>query len=365
MSTISDVQDLYHGLQGGLQKSREHVFTHLVFAFIVFVLFGAEFPPVKLLAPDPLALSENAWLKLAKDTGLIFPLLIIPILLLAIYTSLFGLAGRLMVGIAMAVAPPVSSHVFIDASNITLVEPLAILTKKDEFNFADIQAIAMDFLIRYQAQNSTAWQNYEKSISSLNKNALIYLGDFIVFFLVWNFAFFFSEHSAWIRSMHPIKLGVSAVLFLVILASWFRVSRALSLMPRMLISNIAIMVRADEDLLPVLEVSTEIREKVRARLFKLLADSHVQNSSSLLGMLVSERLAALWNKILSLPIARNFKQVYLRGERLRSSVYSRSDSLSLSANDCLALVAYKLIARLELTRRSILAYLRFILTGSA
>jgi hypothetical protein len=365
MSTIADVQELYNSLQGSWQKTREHIFAHIIFAFIVFILFGAELPPVKLLLPNPANLAENEWFRIAKDTGLLFLLLIIPIALLAIYASLFSFAARLMVGIVMAVAPPMASNVNIDMNNITLVEPLAILTKKNDFTLADIQSKATDLIIRYQARNGHAWQNYEKSISRLNKGSLVFPGDFPLFFLFWNFAFAFAEQNSWIDNMQPLRLKVSVVLFLLILASWFRVSRSLSIMPRLLITNIAIMVRADEDLLPFLEVSAEEREKTRARLFNLLADSQERNGSSLLGMLIGEPIAFLREQVLSLQMAKHLRRAYLRGEKLRYSRCSKSRSLHTWTNDLLALLLYNIVKRLELTRKSVCAYLKVLLSGSA
>jgi hypothetical protein len=138
MSAISDVQELYSGLQGTWGKSREHIFAHFVFIFIVFGLFGANIPRLSLPPLNPTDLTENGWFKIAKDTGLIYVTLLIPVGLVAGYASLIRSTGRLMVGIAMAVVPPMFHEIYFSRSNIMLAEPLAILTKKDDFTFTDI-----------------------------------------------------------------------------------------------------------------------------------------------------------------------------------------------------------------------------------
>lgn len=364
MSTISDVQELYCGLQGGWEKSREHIFAHSVFVFIVFVMFGAKIPEITLPSLNPADLVENGWFKFAKDTGLIFIILLIPVGLLAAYASLIRVAGRLMVGIAMAVMPPMIHTSYFDRSNIMLVEPLAILTKKDDFTFADMLSKSSDLLMRYQFQKNQAWENYQRAISNLSRNAQVYLGDFMLFFLGWNMIFSFARYSSWLRDIYPLKLKVSAVLLLLIIASWFRVSRAVSLMPRLQVSNVAIMVRADQDLTPFLDVSAEQREKVRARLYKLLDEAQKQHGPSLVGILQREVLTPLGEQVSSLFIVKQLKNVYLRGERLQYSDYNIMLSIEDWIRDYASFLFYKLINRLRLSGMTTVAYLKFIVTGS-
>ena len=93
MSTLSDVQALYGSVQDTWTKSRAYVVAHVVFAGVVFVICGVTIPEVAVPPIDPKQVSANGWFTLANDTGIVYALLVVPLLLLAAYAALLRVGG--------------------------------------------------------------------------------------------------------------------------------------------------------------------------------------------------------------------------------------------------------------------------------
>ena len=180
---------------------------------IVFVLFGATLPHIGVPALSPNVLLNNGWYKLAKETGIIYVSLLIPMLMVAGYASFVSTVSRFLVGMAMAFLPPLPKPNYFRIANSWMLEPLAILLKKEEFGLIDLALKSSELVMRYQSMKNDVWENYQRSIYEVGKNSQIYLGDFLFFFLGWNLLFSLARYSSWLQDNYFLRYRVSLILF--------------------------------------------------------------------------------------------------------------------------------------------------------
>src|SRR5262249_43094242 len=149
---------------------------------------------------DPKQLSDSEWFKLAKDTGLLYVSLAIPVVMLAAYAGLLRAGGKWLVAIVMLVLPPSSRSNRYRLLTPEILEPLALTLEKSHFQLADLENKSSEFVFKYQSQKDERWHNFQESISKLTKNAPIYLGDFLLFLLFWVALFKLLPRAPWIEA---------------------------------------------------------------------------------------------------------------------------------------------------------------------
>jgi hypothetical protein len=107
MSTLSDVQDLYGGVRGTWAKSQAHIIAHVVLVLLIFAICRATVPELTTARPNLQQITNNEWYKLAKETGLVYVSLAIPVIALAVYVALLWTLGQLLVAAVISDIPTV------------------------------------------------------------------------------------------------------------------------------------------------------------------------------------------------------------------------------------------------------------------
>lgn len=370
MSTLSDVQALYGTVQDTWSKSRAHVIAHVVLAVVVFGICGATVPDINLAPIDlKLLLSENEWYKLAKDTGIIYVALVLPLVILAAYGALLRTTGQFLVSLSILISPP-SAH----ANQYRLLapgslEPIALTLAKSDFSLSDLQNKASELMLRYQSQKNEQWDNFQQSISKLTKNAQVYLGDFLLFLLLWITLFNLLPHSSWIQTNEACFWRVALVLSGLAWFAWFRVSRTIAVLPSLLLIYVSAMIQADPDIKNALEVSDEKRDSVRKRLEELLRKEEEREDSypSLLEFIRYK--AGFHRRAAEDAEARKergfpFPSLYKNGARFSwdEKLHTRYDRRWLSGY--FAYLYYRLHIRLVRFAKAIWQLARYIITGA-
>lgn len=270
MSTISDVQAIYDSVRGSWAKSQAHVIAHVVLAGVIFWICEATIPGITVDLIVPRQLLDNDWYTLAKETGVIYFGLAIPVLVLAAYTLVLQWAGQMLVSILMLVLPPSSRANRYRILAPQVLEPLALALDTEDFELHDLHQKSTEFMSKYQSKKNEQWEKLQESMGDMTKNAQIYLADFLVFVLAWVLAFRFLPDNSWIEANHSAFWPVTIILLLLVWFAWFRVSRAISIIPALLLIFVSTMIRSDPDMEPVFKVTSEQREKVLRRLAELL-----------------------------------------------------------------------------------------------
>ncbi|UCH38635.1 MAG: hypothetical protein JSU67_10700 [Gammaproteobacteria bacterium] len=279
MSIISDVRAVYDSVRGSWVKSQAHVVSHVVLAGVIFWIGGASIPEVSVKLIDPGQLLGNQWYKLAKETGVIYFCLAFPVLVLAAYAVILQSAGQMLVSILMLLLPPSSRANRYRSLSPQILEPLALTLDSEDFNLQDIQNKSAEFMMKYQSRENEQWEKLEKSVSDLTKNSQIYLADFLVFVLVWIFLFAFLSEASWVKANDPAYWPVTTILLLLVWFAWFRVSRAISNMPALLLIFVSTMIRSDPDMESVLKVSNDKHDKIMLKLAELLKAEHTRTET--------------------------------------------------------------------------------------
>ena len=271
MSTLSDVQTLYGSVQGTWAKSQADVIAHVVLAAVVFWIWDATMPEISVPTVDPKQIAGNEWFKLAKETGVIYVLFIIPFVLLAVYGALLRTGGHLFVAALMLVVASSTrqrnEQRLLSASTL---EPLALTIDKKDFDLDDLRSKANVLALKYAAQKNSQWESFQESMNKLPKNSQVYLGDFLLFLLFWIVLFRFFPDNAWVQANDTRYWPVAISLAVLAWFAWFRVSRAIAVLPSLFLMYTALMIHADPDLRSDLDASEEKRESVRERLTELL-----------------------------------------------------------------------------------------------
>jgi HAMP domain-containing protein len=272
MSTLADVQSLYGSVRSSWTKSHAHVVSHLALALVLFMLFRVTFPQVPIPKLSATQIVDNEWFKLAKDTGVIYVSLVIPFVLAAVYVALLRTVGQLLIGVLVFVFPPDSNQNRMRLLNEWTLEPLALIMKTKDFTIGDLTSKAGELAVKYQSKKNEQWESYQRSLSGLTKNSTVYLGDFLFFLLAWIVLFRMFPHFAWVRANAPRFWPVVLVLSGLAWFAWFRVSRALRVMPGLLLMFVSTMIRTDPDMASLLEIPAEEHNAVRQRVRELLSD---------------------------------------------------------------------------------------------
>lgn len=369
MSTLSDVQALYGTMQDTWAKSQAHVIAHFVLAGVVFGICGATVPEVAVAPIDPKQVSDNEWFKLAKDTGVVYVLFVVPIVLLAAYAALLRAGGQLFVTIMMLMFRPPLRRSQYRLRTSWALEPVALTVEKKDFNLSDLQNKSSELALKYQSKKNEQWGPFQESISKLTKNAQVYLGDFLLFLFLWIALFDLLPQTEWIEANESRYWPVVVVLSVLAWFAWFRVSRAIAIVPSLLLMYVSMMIRGDPDMKAILDVSEQKREDVRQKLEELLRKEEelAQSRPSLieflkyktgLGRRPSERESA--RKDSGWP----FHLLYEAGlrfylERERHTQYEEQWFAGY-----LAYLYYRLHARVSSLAKAVWQLSRYIITGA-
>jgi hypothetical protein len=370
MSALSDIQELYGSVRNAWVKNQADVIAHIVLAVVVFVVFGASLPHVAIPKLDATQISENGWFKLAKDTGLIYWLLIFPVIAVAMYTAVLRTAGKILVAILMVVFPPSPRGIRLSSIlGSPTLEPLALTLKKKDFGIDDLYNKSTHLFLKYREKKVEAWEAYQKSISAISQNAQLYLGDFLAFVLIWVMLFQLVPQAEWIQANQSRFWPVVVVALCLAWFAWFRVSRALAFIPSLLIIYVSEMITTDPDMEPLLDVDDKIRDEVRQKLDELVRREHetaVDRPS--LRRFLNHQLgfseAAAKDADLDQSRGLPFRSLYQRGFRFSwdKERYEHYDGRWFA--DYLAYLYYRLHDRFRNSARVSWQLVRYFVTGA-
>ena len=272
MSTLSDVQTLYGSVRDIWTKSQAHIISHAVLALSIFIICGATVPEMSIPNLQAKQIADNEWFKLAKDTGLVYVTFAIPIVIVATYGAILNWIGQIIVTMVMTIFPPLNRSEGLHLLSAPILEPLALSLGKKDFNLNDLVSKSNELALKYSLRKSENWEAFQRSIGKLTKNSIVYLGDFLMFSLVWIVLFHIRPQQSWVLANRSLFWPVLTIIFGLAWSAGFRVSRVMAIMPKLLLVSVSLMLRADPDIVPLLEVDDIERNVVRERLEKLLKE---------------------------------------------------------------------------------------------
>jgi len=362
MSTFSDLKELYGGLENTWSRSQAHVFAHVVAGFAIFVWFGVTLPTFPLPQIDPAEISKSPWYEIAKDTGLIYVVLVIPLVILTAYAAFLRISGRLFQLVFTLLSNPDVS-LFRGLSPADL-EPLALtLNKDDEISLASLGEQFSKLVLKYQSTKPEPWLNVQKSLPAITQNSIQYFGDFCVVLLFWIIAFKLWPNSSWVEANTKHFWSVIWVLVLFIGLSWTRVLRATRVVPRLLLQVCSAIVQTDPEFSSLFVGNDERRERIRERLRDLLDQEQGRLRSRItLWYLVSRALGFSPPKESGRLLQSTFKWdvgLYERGKRMAQYDFSERPSLL----DLVAYLYYRACDRISLLMKTIWGLLRYAFFG--
>ena len=249
------------------------------------------------------------------------------------------------------------------------LEPLALTLERTDFNLDDLRDKSSELALRYQTRKNEQWDSFQRSISTLTKNAQVYFGDFLLFLFIWIALFKLLPQTAWVHSNGGRFWPVVLVLSVLAWFAWFRVYRAVAAVPSLFLIYISMMVRVYPDMKAILEISEEKRENVRKRLEELLQDEqkYTEFRPSLLGLVLHK--AGLHNEISESEVARQdrgrpFPLLYKRGRIFAwdTELYTNYDKQWLSGY--MSYLYYRLHNRLSHIAAAVWQLTRYIVTGA-
>ncbi len=193
-------------------------------------------------------------------------------------------------------------------------------------------------------------------------------GDFITFIVAWIPLFALAPSTAWIETNGSCFWPVLIMLVGLAWFAGFRVSRALAVLPSMLLMFVSAMIRSDPDMTPLLAVDDKDREAVRERLAELLrAEQEADHRPSLrrflryrAGLQRTARGGGAVDHRGGFP----FRQLYERGRSFswHKEQYERYDDQWLPGY--LAYLYYLAHQRLRTLARTFWQLARYVVTGA-
>lgn len=369
MSTFSDVQALYGSVRDTWAKSQAHVVAHVVAAGVIFWMCGATMPAFPVPQLDPKQISDNEWFKLAKDTGIVYVSFVLPVVVVAAYVAVLRTAGQLLVAILMLISPAPSRRNRYRLVSSWVLEPLALTLGKADFGLGDVLTKSTELSIKYQSMKDAQWDVYQSSLGDLTKNAQIYLGDFLFFLLLWIAFFRLMPQAAWVHENEARFWPVAVILFGLALFGWFRVSRAIAVLPSLYLIYVSTMVRADPDMKSFLEVPEGEREKLRDKLEELLRKERKDADSrpSLLGFLKYRfglRQVTASDEEPKRDRGLPFPSLYQQGLRFSRDDQKHSDYDNQWVSGYVAYLYYGLHRRLTQLAKALWQLARYLVTGA-
>jgi hypothetical protein len=196
----------------------------------------------------------------------------------------------------------------------------------------------------------------------------VYLGDFLVFAVIWIILFEVTPQSAWTQANQPRFWPVVIMLIGLAWFAGFRVSHAVAAIPSLLLFSVSSMIRSDTDISPLLEVADEDRNHVRQRLEEVLRterEAAVRHPSLYrffayrMGFSEAAKDTAVQPRCRGFP----FQLLYARGLRFsfEEDRFDRYDSQWL--DDYLAYLYYRMHGQLSKFVRALGQLIHYFVTG--
>jgi hypothetical protein len=375
MSVISDVRELYGTLHTTWGKVRVHAISHTIFFVLVFWIGGltlANFTLPNINAINAKDILENDWFKLAKDTGLVYVALLLPVLFVSVYLTAFDLLGRILSGFftILFLTAPKSRFSGISASELA---PIAMVMPNDEFELQHLLTKSIEIMFKFKEQKPQEWNVYQKALSRMTGNSLQYLGDFCTLLLLW--IVLFVVHSR-------IKMNVThflPVCLILIAFIWFasmRASRALAVLPILQVKFVWAMIQTHPSLISPVDIADKDRQRRLLRLEKLLTTVTKEEDQDKFSQPSFRRVFGQWARTpkawlrTNVIKARNSYYTYMFSDRYQLSFYERGKKLSiqgspkdLSITDVFAYKLYNACKRLKSLYRLLVGLIRYAITG--
>jgi hypothetical protein len=270
MSMISDVRELYGTLQTTWSKTRVHVITHAFFFALVFWIGGATLANSSLPHISAKDIADNDWFKLAKDTGLIYAILALPIVAVSVYLTIFDVLGQsFSTAFAVFFLAPERTRVA-TALSASELEPIAMSLPNDDFDLAQVLAQLNGLTLKLREEAPKEWSSYEEMVSRISGNSMQYLGDFCTFFVVWMTLSIMRRSGSWIELNGLNFWSIGLVLLALIWFASMRVSRALTALPILQMKFTSAMIGAHPNLVSTGAITDEERDQRLQRLDNLV-----------------------------------------------------------------------------------------------
>jgi hypothetical protein len=269
----------------------------------------------------------------------------------------------------LVIFPPSARRKPVHLLTSSILEPLAITLRKDHFEFSDLVSRSTEFVLKYQSKRTKAWENYQKSIEALTKNAQVYLGDFLLFALVWVVLFRVPSLSPWTKTNQPHFWSV----FLTLLAfgwfAWFRVSRAVAAVPSLLLIYVSVMLRSDSDVAPLLDIPEEHRSRLRRNLEKIIEkEKETMERRPALRRFIGHRLGLREHKADhkrgTISPGLPFPALYARGLRFARDPRQNEHYENRWLSGYLAFLYYRFHRRFSTLVRTFSQLIRYVITGA-
>lgn len=361
MSTISDVQDLYGTLHTTWSKLRVHAISHIVFVALVFWMGGITSAYFSL--PDIKAdeIIRNGWYRLAKDTGLVYVILALPVVVASVYLTVFTLlAQAISLTIATLCSPP-HGNPFSRLSALELA-PIALSLPNDEFDLAAIALQSQAMRFKFLEQKSDAWDALE-TMRTRAGSSIQYCGDFFTLLLFWLILFISLRTNSWIQMSWAGFWPIFLILLALVWISSIRASRAFAAQPSLQMKLIGMLMSMDPSYVASLVTQNDTlgtRIKRLEELLKVRKDEQDQRKLLEPSFRRVFGLTAIPEKYLFAELSdRSNLSFYERGRRL--DLFGSPRDLSVAD-----VVAYKFFIRckgLRYAYASLLMLFRSLITG--
>ena len=341
-----------------------HIVAHMIVGGVIFGLCDVSLPSIGLPNFDAKQIMESDWFKLGKETGLIYAIFVIPLVLMSIYSMLLQIFGRICGTMATWVfAAFLYTNPFHRLQSYDL-ESMAILLKKDDFQLYEILLKSEEMLSGFQSKRPELGTSYQDALNRISQNSLDYFGDFSVFMVVWFSLFQLMPQGAWVARNAPHFWSVALVLSAFVSISWFRVVHTLAAMPRLKVLMASALSRSDPEIAPFLQIPDEARDKLRKRIEDLLrAERAREDRKPSIRRFVAHQLGFLESSNDKADRGRPFPSLYQHGRHFSW----RDDTDQLPPRRWLAGYAaylyYRFHQKLRRAGGSLAALVRYALTG--
>lgn len=194
MDSLKDIASIPDTISSLYEKVKSDLISH-IFLYVVLLYLGFDVSGFYFFTFDAAKIVEDPSLKLLKETGLIFLVPVIPVLMLIVYIGLLRALGGFIVNISGIIWAP-SKYKTEPPNNAIVNRALtytAFTMKKREVRLEEVfNQIGLLFQ-RYQFKYSDEFNNFQKSMPT--RNASIYLQNASVFLVAWIVAFAFCSES--------------------------------------------------------------------------------------------------------------------------------------------------------------------------
>ena len=367
MSVFSDVQELYNAGHSGWEKTRPHILAHALVGIATIGFLHVSLPeigPVHIAASD---ITGNDWFKLAKDTGIIYVALLLPLVLFSAYVGIIELLGRLGITLMTALFGASFSQKAWQRFPSGDLAIVALTFQDDQFTMADLANKITALSIKLQSSKSDLASGYKNAIDKLNGSAAKYVGDFLAFLIFWNALFLGFPNTDWASSNVGHFWSVNLFLAILLWLAWRRLTGAIVFVPQLQLSAIATMLRFDPEYASLNDVPKERREKIEHRVYELTRErdrdaAQRASMTKLLLLKLGFRISPRSPSDLPTPWLP-FPKLYRTGADLWFGLEAAHQAKDLPARSLLAIAYFRFCRGLWLKLQMLGHMLRYIVLG--